>query len=129
MFVYVPYCPNQPTCDVNALNNDRRTPLMMAVLKGYSGCTELLVSYGADLEAEDHEGDTVLHMALFRQTMADIARLQGGEQGSQQSPVLDQVCGVHLKSLASVRMHLYVQWLSLSFLFTLPPAAGLNFFL
>ena len=81
----------QPHCEIDPVNDDKRTPLMMAVLKGLPGCCELLVSYGANLEAEDNEGDTVLHMALFRQTMADIARLQGVEASVQHSPVLDSV--------------------------------------
>lgn len=48
---------------------------------------ELLVSKGADINVEDEDGDTCLHLALMRQTVAT---------DSEQSPRLDAVSKILL---------------------------------
>lgn len=53
---------SQPKCDVNAKTNMNRTPLHGAVISGEAGIVELLVGYGADLNVQDHEFATPLHI-------------------------------------------------------------------
>ena len=72
------------------MTNDHKTPLMLAVVRGYSSSIELLVSYGADLDKQDAEGDTILHLAVMRYSVAEIVADQpsGAEHSS---PTLDTV--------------------------------------
>lgn len=63
-------------------NNRLQTPLLLAVSQGHMSLIELLVSKGADINVEDEDGDTCLHLALMRQTVAT---------DSEQSPRLDAI--------------------------------------
>lgn len=72
--------------DVEILNNRKQTPLLLAVSQGHVGLIQLLVNKGAAINAVDEDGDTCLHLALLRQSVATDA---------DPSPVL-----------ASIRTHL-----------------------
>ncbi|KAK3104710.1 hypothetical protein FSP39_008391 [Pinctada imbricata] len=50
-------------------NNRQQTPLLLAVSQGHIPIIELLVSRGADINVEDEDGDTALHLALMRQSV------------------------------------------------------------
>lgn len=67
---------------------------MLAVWRGFTGSIELLISYGADLDAVDRVGDTVLHLATIRLTMAQLMQEESLGGSESNSPVLDQVCGM-----------------------------------
>ena len=54
----------QPHCDLNAQNNLSQCPLHLAVQQGYSSMVEILVDHGADVNVEDKDGDTGLHLSL-----------------------------------------------------------------
>ncbi|KAM9476073.1 E3 ubiquitin-protein ligase MIB2 isoform 1-T1 [Clarias gariepinus] len=56
-------------CDVNIRNNRGQTPLQLAVTQGHMQLVELLVMEGANVNAEDEEGDTAMHTALSRQQL------------------------------------------------------------
>lgn len=56
--------------DIEIRNNRQQTPLLLAVSQGHAGLMELLVSKGADVNVEDEDGDTCLHLALMRQTVS-----------------------------------------------------------
>ncbi|XP_035697228.1 E3 ubiquitin-protein ligase MIB2-like isoform X1 [Branchiostoma floridae] len=58
----------QGHCEVNILNNRHQTPLLLAVSQGHTSVIELLVSRSANVNMEDEEGDTCLHLALVRQS-------------------------------------------------------------
>ncbi|KAK7069622.1 E3 ubiquitin-protein ligase mib2, partial [Halocaridina rubra] len=51
---------------VDITNNKRQTPLLLAVSQGHCGVVELLVDNGADIRANDEDGDTALHLALLK---------------------------------------------------------------
>ncbi|XP_062855241.1 E3 ubiquitin-protein ligase MIB2 isoform X2 [Trichomycterus rosablanca] len=57
-------------CDINIRNNRGQTPLQLAVTQGHVQLVELLVVEGANVNAEDEEGDTAMHTALSRQQLA-----------------------------------------------------------
>lgn len=48
-------------------NNRRQTPLILAAGQGHTHVIELMVTKGAEVSAEDEDGDTSLHLALVRQ--------------------------------------------------------------
>lgn len=46
-------------------NNYRRTPLMLAVLSGFTECVELLLEKGADPNLTDNAKNSALHYATI----------------------------------------------------------------
>eukprot|EP00106_Octopus_bimaculoides_P008227 XP_014775669.1 PREDICTED: E3 ubiquitin-protein ligase MIB2-like [Octopus bimaculoides] len=72
----------QGQAQLDIRNNRQQTPLLLAVSQGHIGLTEFLVSKGAEINAEDEDGDICLHLALLRQTV-------GSE--SEHSHVLDGI--------------------------------------
>ncbi|XP_015273446.1 PREDICTED: E3 ubiquitin-protein ligase MIB2 [Gekko japonicus] len=59
-------------CDVNLKNNRNQTPLHLAVTQGHMEMVQLLVSEGCDVNAEDEDGDTAMHIVLERQNLMSI---------------------------------------------------------
>ncbi|XP_025906749.1 E3 ubiquitin-protein ligase MIB2 isoform X1 [Nothoprocta perdicaria] len=59
-------------CDVNLKNNRNQTPLHLAVIQGHVEMVQLLVSEGSDVNAEDEDGDTAIHIALERQQLMSV---------------------------------------------------------
>uniref|UniRef100_A0AAQ4QMQ4 RING-type E3 ubiquitin transferase n=1 Tax=Gasterosteus aculeatus aculeatus TaxID=481459 RepID=A0AAQ4QMQ4_GASAC len=64
-------------CDINIRNNRNQTPLQLAVTQGHTDLVQLLVSEGADVNMEDEDGDTAMHVALLRPQLANDRR--GGD--------------------------------------------------
>ncbi|XP_072888522.1 E3 ubiquitin-protein ligase MIB2 isoform X3 [Hemitrygon akajei] len=58
-------------CEINIRNNRNQTPLQLSVTQGHTGIIQLLVAEGCDVNAEDEDGDTALHVALGRQQLAN----------------------------------------------------------
>ncbi|XP_071021511.1 E3 ubiquitin-protein ligase MIB2-like isoform X2 [Oncorhynchus clarkii lewisi] len=58
-------------CDVNIRNNRNQTPLQLAVTQGHGDLVQLLVVEGADVNVEDEDGDTAMHVALSRPQLAN----------------------------------------------------------
>uniref|UniRef100_A0A3B3SRK2 E3 ubiquitin-protein ligase MIB2 n=1 Tax=Paramormyrops kingsleyae TaxID=1676925 RepID=A0A3B3SRK2_9TELE len=69
-------------CDVNIRNNRNQTPLQLAVTQGHGDVVQLLVAEGADVNVEDEDGDTAMHVALSRQQLAAAAASTEGEGSS-----------------------------------------------
>uniref|UniRef100_A0AAQ4S4F8 E3 ubiquitin-protein ligase MIB2 n=1 Tax=Gasterosteus aculeatus aculeatus TaxID=481459 RepID=A0AAQ4S4F8_GASAC len=59
-------------CDINIRNNRNQTPLQLAVTQGHTDLVQLLVSEGADVNMEDEDGDTAMHVALLRPQLANV---------------------------------------------------------
>jgi len=55
-----------PTLDIDALDEEGRSPLVYAALVGHAGCMRVLLSAGARLDTTDTELNTVLHIAARR---------------------------------------------------------------
>ncbi|KAJ3589705.1 hypothetical protein NHX12_010548, partial [Muraenolepis orangiensis] len=60
-------------CDANIRNNRNQTALQLAVTQGHRGLLQLLVAEGADVNMEDEDGDTAMHVALSRPQLANTA--------------------------------------------------------
>ncbi|XP_041129336.1 E3 ubiquitin-protein ligase MIB2-like isoform X3 [Polyodon spathula] len=69
-------------CDVNVRNNRNQTPLQLAVTQGHAEMVQLLVTEGADVNVEDEDGDTAVHIALSRQQLASTMAAMEGEGSS-----------------------------------------------
>uniref|UniRef100_A0A665X5U0 E3 ubiquitin-protein ligase MIB2 n=1 Tax=Echeneis naucrates TaxID=173247 RepID=A0A665X5U0_ECHNA len=59
-------------CDINIRNNRNQTPLQLAVTQGHTNLVQLLVAEGADVNMEDEDGDTAMHVALLRPQLANV---------------------------------------------------------
>nr|XP_028596720.1 E3 ubiquitin-protein ligase MIB2 isoform X2 [Podarcis muralis] len=59
-------------CDINLKNNRNQTPLHLAVTQGHMEMVQLLVSEGCDVNAEDEDGDTAMHIVLEREHLMSI---------------------------------------------------------
>lgn len=69
-------------CDVNLRNSRNQTPLHLAVTQGHMDLVQLLVREGSDVNAEDEDGDTAMHIVLERQQLMSImAEEQEGGEG------------------------------------------------
>uniref|UniRef100_A0A7N8X3B7 E3 ubiquitin-protein ligase MIB2 n=1 Tax=Mastacembelus armatus TaxID=205130 RepID=A0A7N8X3B7_9TELE len=58
--------------DINIRNNRNQTPLQLAVMQGHTDLVQLLVAEGADVNMEDEDGDTAMHVALLRPQLANV---------------------------------------------------------
>uniref|UniRef100_A0A8C5EQC7 E3 ubiquitin-protein ligase MIB2 n=1 Tax=Gouania willdenowi TaxID=441366 RepID=A0A8C5EQC7_GOUWI len=52
-------------CDINIRNNRNQTPLQLAVTQGHTDLVQLLVTEGADVNMEDEDGDTAMHVLML----------------------------------------------------------------
>ncbi|KAM7139423.1 E3 ubiquitin-protein ligase MIB2 isoform 1-T4 [Macrochelys suwanniensis] len=69
-------------CDVNLRNSRNQTPLHLAVTQGHMDLVQLLVREGSDVNAEDEDGDTAMHIVLERQQLMSVmAEAQEGGEG------------------------------------------------
>ncbi|XP_034052266.1 E3 ubiquitin-protein ligase MIB2 isoform X2 [Gymnodraco acuticeps] len=59
-------------CEINIRNNRNQTALQLAVTQGHTDLVQLLVSEGADVNMEDEDGDTAMHVALLRPQLASV---------------------------------------------------------
>ncbi|XP_064610755.1 E3 ubiquitin-protein ligase MIB2-like [Liolophura sinensis] len=57
--------------DIDIRNTKKHTPLMLSVIKGHTDIIEFLVTKGADLNVEDEDGDTCLHLTLMRKSVVE----------------------------------------------------------
>ncbi|KAM9751094.1 E3 ubiquitin-protein ligase MIB2 isoform 1-T1 [Menidia menidia] len=74
-------------CDTNIRNNRNQTPLQLAVTQGHTDLIQLLVDEGADVNMEDEDGDTAMHVALLRPQLANVALTPTvGTSSTEQSP-------------------------------------------
>ena len=62
---------SQEMCDIDVCTNENQTALHLAVHQGHFCIVERLVGYGANLNIQDINGDTPLHIALVRDN-ADV---------------------------------------------------------
>ena len=58
----------QESCNINITSNDKSTALHLAVHRGNSKVVERLVGFGSDLNTQDKDGDTPLHLALMKES-------------------------------------------------------------
>lgn len=63
---------SQGSCNVNIRTSESLTPLHIAAHEGHSAVVELLVGYGADLNATADNGNTPLHLVLARTNMKPL---------------------------------------------------------
>lgn len=86
-------CASQGRCDVNIRNNRGQTPLQLAVTQGHMQLVELLVMEGANVNAEDEEGDTAMHTALSRQQLTTTLSITERDASNLYSRV--RACETH----------------------------------
>uniref|UniRef100_A0A672HXY2 E3 ubiquitin-protein ligase MIB2 n=1 Tax=Salarias fasciatus TaxID=181472 RepID=A0A672HXY2_SALFA len=74
-------------CDINIRNNRNQTPLQLAVTQGHTDLVQLLVAEGADVNMEDEDGDTAMHVALLLLMTENTALNSSGLLGSTELSV------------------------------------------
>ncbi|CAD7941943.1 unnamed protein product [Amoebophrya sp. A120] len=71
---------------LNALNNDKQTPIMIAAKHGEATVGSILAECGADLQAQDAEGNTALHYScLHNNRLVTSMLLWGGSERDVQN--------------------------------------------
>ncbi|XP_038061729.1 E3 ubiquitin-protein ligase MIB2-like [Patiria miniata] len=65
----------QANCNKELKNNDGQTALHLATNDTYNKCIEALVNNGANVNAQDSDGDTSLHLVMIEASMKDILRV------------------------------------------------------
>ncbi|KAL6505441.1 hypothetical protein OROHE_022820 [Orobanche hederae] len=81
-------------CDVNALDGDGYTPLMLAAMSGDAKMCELLISSGAKCDVRNARDETAV----------SLARIDGGENDVE-GVILDELARKMVLSGAEVRKH------------------------
>jgi ankyrin repeat protein len=66
----------QQQADVDARDNNQRTPGHWCAFKGHLEVIKMLVEFGADINARDTEGRTLLRMAVIGRQSAIEALLR-----------------------------------------------------
>ncbi|XP_037088726.1 LOW QUALITY PROTEIN: E3 ubiquitin-protein ligase MIB2-like [Pollicipes pollicipes] len=105
----------QSGCCLDAVNNRRQTPLLLAVSQLHLGIVEYLISRGASVLLADEDGDTPLHLAGLK--LAAAVEVRPGEaplihgikahlatQGSEVSLVQAMACYLALEG-APLEVH------------------------
>ena len=59
----------QPGCRVDAPTVENQTALHLAASEGYSVMCEILLDFGACVNAKDNDNDTPLHITLAKETI------------------------------------------------------------
>ena len=57
-------------CEIDLKTSQGQTALMLAAHEGYMSTVRILLSCGANINAEDCNGDTSAHVALLKHKMA-----------------------------------------------------------
>lgn len=79
-------------CNLELRNNKQETPLVVAALHRRWDVVELLVEAGADINSQDKDGDTALHIALHTTIMRHILwQLDMGSSGTSKAPHLSAI--------------------------------------
>ena len=69
-FLSILYMSKRADVDVNLVDERNATPLHFAVVKCECKNVELLIKLGANLDAQDFQGNTALHIAVIRATQS-----------------------------------------------------------
>ena len=69
--------------DVNAKDQNGKTPLHYAARSGHKEIVELLIAKGADVNAKTNRGHTALNYTKLHPETADLLRKHGGKTGEE----------------------------------------------
>jgi len=69
--------------DVNAKDQNGRTLLQLAALKGHKEVVELLIAKNANVNAKNNGGETPLDKAKKNPKITDLLRKHGGKTGEE----------------------------------------------
>ena len=69
--------------DVNAKDQNGRTLLQLAALKGHKEVVELLIAKNANVNAKNNGGETPLDKAKKKPKITDLLRKHGGKTGEE----------------------------------------------
>ena len=90
-FDYVRVLTSKSSCDVNAIDDDGYTPLMLAAREGHAKLCELLISFGAKCDIENDKQETALSLARNKN---DVVRV-----------ILDELAKEHVLKGTRVKKH------------------------
>ncbi|XP_035211065.1 E3 ubiquitin-protein ligase MIB2-like [Stegodyphus dumicola] len=95
----------QGHCEIDVRNNRKQTPLLLAISLCHCSLVELLVSLGADVNVEDEDGDTGLHLAVSRQNNREDGYLADAPTISN---ILAHISGLNMDKNYGLAMACYL---------------------
>lgn len=63
-------------CNVNVTDKDKRTPLIICVSQGHKRTMEVLLAASCDVNAQDNNGNTALHVAQMKKSLPGLIQLK-----------------------------------------------------
>ena len=103
LYMYIRTCISSQGCDLNLRNNVQRTALHVSAMESHCRVMEHLVGYGADMNAQDKDGNTALHITLINK--------KNSTSISHDTPQMKQACPcvpyIHYRTIY-MYMYMYV---------------------
>ncbi|XP_038061250.1 serine/threonine-protein phosphatase 6 regulatory ankyrin repeat subunit B-like [Patiria miniata] len=84
----------QPNCITDRQNGNGQTALHLAIDKSHYKCIEALVTNGADVNTQDKDGNTSLHLVMMKETTREMLISTSREQLADLAKTIEEEGGI-----------------------------------